>query len=153
MESQGIFQIYPMFTGRAGKHSVGRVLRGEKNRSSENCGFCFGSGSCGPVGSSALRANIARFFVRLRARGMGLRWGRCPHTPARELSSLDLPLFALNHAALSARPRVPREHCAFLCAPAGARDGVRWGIRPPKPSKNPRFLPPPLFPPPFFRFS
>ena len=48
---------------------------------------------CGVVSSSALRAYIARFFMRLRARGFGLRQGAPPPiTPARELSSLDLPL-------------------------------------------------------------
>ena len=38
--------------------------------------------------------------------------------PGRNLRFLHLPLFSQYHAAVSARPRVPREHCAFLCAAA-----------------------------------
>ena len=50
--------------------------------------------------------NIARFFLRLRPHGMGHVRGLCPHAPARELSSLDLPPFTQFHAAMSARYRL-----------------------------------------------
>ena len=60
--------------------------------------------------------NIARFFLRLRRSDLRLRQGALPPiTPARELSSLDLPLFAQNHAAALARPRSARTLRVSLC--------------------------------------
>ena len=47
--------------------------------------------------------------------------------PGRNLRFLHLPLFSQYHAAVSARPRVPREHCAFLCATAPLWAGVTLG--------------------------
>ena len=78
---------------------------------------------CCPTSSSALRANIARFFMR-SALGFGLRQGALPPiTPARELSSLDLPLL-LRTMRPCQLVRASREHCAFLCALRAPRAGV-----------------------------
>ena len=66
-------------------------------------------------------ANIARGFQWLR-RGLG--WGLCPHAPARELSSLDLPLFTpcLRYTAKECAPivsRTSRDQIHALTAVAG----------------------------------
>ena len=62
-------------------------------------------------------ANIAWFFYAAMGR---VGWGIT-------LGALPLPALTQSHAATPARPRVPREHCAFLYAPTGAqvRDYVR----------------------------
>ena len=54
----------------------------------------FHSEPCGRVSSSALCANIARFFYAAAGRmGLGHVRGFASQNPTRELSSLDLPLF------------------------------------------------------------
>ena len=70
---------------------------------------------CAPASSSALRANIARCFTR-SALAFGPRQGALPPiTPARELSSLDLPP-SLRTMPPRQLVRASREHCAFLYA-------------------------------------
>ena len=64
-------------------------------------------------------------LVRSCNAGAALK-GSAPITPARELSSLNLPLLLRTMRPLQL-VRAPREHCAFLCALRrieGRRDSV-----------------------------
>ena len=65
-------------------------------------------------------------LVRSCNAGAALRGSAPSITPARELSSLDLP-FLLRTMRPYQLVRAPREHCAFLCAlrrSEGRRDSV-----------------------------
>ena len=86
-----------------------------------------------PPRSSALCANIARFFLRLRAHGLGATLGgRCPpKTPWQEPEVPAPPTSAQTHAAALARPRSARTLRASFCAcGARARGYVRGTLSP-----------------------
>ena len=80
--------------------------------------------SARPRSARTLRASLCAAAHR------GQEGLRPPAPPARELSSLDLPLFTQSHAALPARPRSARTLRVSLCAVA-LRE--QEGLRPPAP--------------------
>ena len=148
MESQGIFQIYPMFTGRAGKHSVGRVLRGEKNRSSENCGFCFGSGSCGPVGSSAHPARTLRVSLCACGAQDWVTVGTLSPCPCQGTEFPGPSTFRSKPCGpVGSSARSARTLRVSLCACGRAGWGTLGGPPPKTQQETAVPFPPPFFPP------
>ena len=91
---------------------------------SSAAGFC--SKPCGRLSSSALRANIARFFCALRRTGYGATLGgRCP--PKTPWQEPEVPCAVLNRRASPCWA-----HRSFRTAPPGRCFG-HWPRSPPVP--------------------
>ena len=148
MESQGIFQIHPKPRQEpevparcsiVALRPVGLIARFAPHL---RVAVSATGHASPPVPSTftqnhaALCANIARFFLRLRARGPGLRAGAPPPLPRQGTEFPGPSTSTQNHASALARPRFARTLRASFCACGRMGRGYVRGLRPHTPARE-----------------